>query len=123
MFFFIYFLWWLLAIAVGNEISREKKGQTKRPVRSSYSNTKSYASFLQERDTYDERILITMRTTRPIMIWQTETIFLMTLLMIIVLTMPRLQTMQTWAIQTSKQQNIMPATRNVFMNPDERKSA
>ena len=55
MFFFIYFFMVaVVAIAVGNEISREKRGQTKRPVRSSYSNTKSYASFLQERDTYDE---------------------------------------------------------------------
>ena len=38
----------VVAIAVGNKISREKMGQTKRPVRISYSNTKSYASFLQE---------------------------------------------------------------------------
>lgn len=55
MFFFIYFFMAaVVAIAVVNEISREKRGQIKRPVRSSYSNTKSYASFLQERDTYDE---------------------------------------------------------------------
>ena len=55
MFFFIYFFMAaVVAIAVGNEISREKRGQTKSPVRSSYSNTKSYASFLQERDPYDE---------------------------------------------------------------------
>ncbi|MDD7610515.1 MAG: hypothetical protein PUJ82_06345 [Spirochaetales bacterium] len=49
MFFFIYFFMVaVVAIAVGNEINREKMGQTKRPVRISYSNTKSYASFLQE---------------------------------------------------------------------------